>query len=131
MSFDSKELIEKAVAAIDKELNVSQLSYVVTRGVQRDDLKHDDMEHGDKGMMVQEEMQHEDLNTDVVSTVKYDLLGKIAANTKLTRKTIATILTSILPSKFNMYKMNPEEFIRRISRLILESEIASRFYFPR
>ena len=122
VSFDSKELIEKAVAAIDKELNVSQLSYVVTRGVQRDDLKHDDMGHGGKGMMVQEEMQHDDLNTDVVSTVKYDLLGKIAANTKLTRKTIATILTSILPSKFDMYKMNPEEFIRRVSRLILEQK---------
>ena len=122
VSFDSQELIEKAVAAIDKELNVSQLSYVVTRGVQRDDLKHDDMGHGGKGMMVQEEMQHDDLNTDVVSTVKYDLLGKIAANTKLTRKTIATILTSILPSKFDMYKMNPEEFIRRVSRLILEQK---------
>ena len=122
VSFDGKELIEKAVAAINKELNVSQLSYVVTRGVQRDDLKHDDMGHGGKGMMVQEEMQHDDLDTDVVSTVKYDLLGKIAANTKLTRKTIATILTDIQSSKFAMYQMNPEEFIRRVSRLILEQK---------
>ncbi len=121
VDFDSKELIEKAVVAIDKELNVARLGYVVTRGVQRDDLRHDDMSQG-RGMMVQEEMQSDDLKTDVVSTVKYDLLGKIAANTKLTRKTIATILTNIRPSKFNMYKMNPEEFIRRVSRLILEQK---------
>ena len=73
-------------------------------------------------MMVQEEMQHDDLRTDVVSTVKYDLLGKIAANTRLTRKTIAGILSQIMPSKFDMYKVNPEKFIRRVSRLILEQK---------
>lgn len=84
VNFESKELIEKAIAAINKELVVSKLSYVVTRGVQKTELKHDDMKAG--SMMVQEEMQHDDLRTDVVSTVKYDLLGKIAANTRLTRK---------------------------------------------
>ncbi|MEQ2508794.1 hypothetical protein AAAT87_10975, partial [Segatella sinensis] len=117
---ESKELIEKAIAAINKELVVSRLSYVVTRGVQKTELKHDDMKAG--SMMVQEEMQHDDLRTDVVSTVKYDLLGKIAANTRLTRKTIAGILSQIMPSKFDMYKVNPEEFIRRVSRLILEQK---------
>ena len=117
---ESKELIEKAIAAINKELVVSKLSYVVTRGVQKTELKHDDMKAG--SMMVQEEMQHDDLRTDVVSTVKYDLLGKIATNTRLTRKTIAGILSQIKPEKFDMYKMNPEEFIRRVSRLILEQK---------
>ena len=120
VNFESKELIEKAIAAINKELVVSRLSYVVTRGVQKTELKHDDMKAG--SMMVQEEMQHDDLRTDVVSTVKYDLLGKIAANTRLTRKTIAGILSQIMPSKFDMYKVNPEEFIRRVSRLILEQK---------
>ncbi len=120
VNFESKELIEKAIAAINKELVVSKLSYVVTRGVQKTELKHDDMKAG--SMMVQEEMQHDDLRTDVVSTVKYDLLGKIATNTRLTRKTIAGILSQIMPSKFDMYKVNPEEFIRRVSRLILEQK---------
>ena len=122
VSFDSQELIAKAVTAIDSQLMVSRLSYVVTRGVQRDDLQHDDMGQGGRGMMVQEEMQHDDLTTDVASTVSYDLLGKIAANTRLTRKTVATILSKILPSKFAMYQANPEEFIRRVSRLILEQK---------
>ncbi len=120
--FDSEELIKNAVATIDKELNVSRLSYVVTRGIQRDDLKYDDMTTGGTGMMVQEEMQYDELQTDVVSTVKYDLLGKIATNTKLTRRTVATILMRIQPNKFDMYKANPEEFIRRVSRLILEQK---------
>ena len=120
VDFDSEELIEKAVNAINADLNVSRLSYRVTTGVQRDNLKHVDMTSGGKGMMVQEEMQHDELDTDIVSTVKYDLLGKIGANTKLTRRTVASILTRILPSKFDMYKMNPEEFIQRVSRLIME-----------
>ncbi len=67
-------------------------------------------------------MQHDELQTDVASTVKYDLLGKIAANTKLTRLTIAKILSNIMPSKFAMYQANPEEFMQRVSRLILEQK---------
>lgn len=120
VDFDSEELISKAVAAIDKELNVSRLSYVVTRGEQKDSLTHDDMEHGN--MLHEDTADHNVLRTDVVSTVKYDLLGKIGANTKLTRKTVATILTKILPTKFNLYKVNPEEFIRKVSRLIMEQK---------
>ncbi len=51
VNFESRELIEKAIAAINKELVVSRLSYVVTRGVQKTELKHDDMKAG--SMMVQ------------------------------------------------------------------------------
>ncbi len=122
VNFDSEELIEKAVNHINANLMVSRLSYVVTRGVQKAELKHDDMNAGGAGMMVQEEMQHDELQTDVASTVKYDLLGKIAANTKLTRLTIAKILSNIMPSKFAMYQANPEEFMQRVSRLILEQK---------
>ena len=122
VNFESEELIRNAVAHIDAELMVSRLSYVVTRGEQKSELKHDDMTSSGTGMMVQEEMKHDELPTDITSTVKYDLLGKIAANTKLTRLTIAKILSQIKPSKFAMYQANPEEFIQRVSRLILEQK---------
>ena len=120
VSFDSEELIEKAVAAINKELEVTQLSYVVTRGEQKDNASLDDMKHGE--MMRQQESATEKLKTDIVSNVRYDLLGKISSATRLTRKTVATILSMIRPPKFCMYKMNPEEFIRKVTRLILEQK---------
>ena len=120
VSFDSEELIEKAVAAINKELEVTQLSYVVTRGEQKDNASLDDMKHGE--MMRQQESSTEKLKTDIVSNVRYDLLGKISSATRLTRKTVATILSKIRPSKFCMYKANPEEFIRKVTRLILEQK---------
>lgn len=120
VSFDSEELIEKAVGAINKELEVTQLSYVVTRGEQKDNATLDDMKHGD--MMRQKESATEKLKTDIVSNVRYDLLGKISSDTRLTRKTVATILSKIRPQKFCMYKANPEEFIRKVTRLILEQK---------
>lgn len=120
VSFDSEELIEKAVAAINKELEVTQLSYVVTRGKQKDKTSLDDMKHGE--MMRQRESATEKLKTDIVSNVRYDLLGKISSATRLTRKTVAAILSKIRPPKFDMYKMNPEEFIRKVTRLILEQK---------
>lgn len=120
VSFDSDELVEKAVAAIDRELEVTQLSYVVTRGEQKDNASPDDMKHG--SMMLQRETATEKLATDIVSNVRYDLLGKIGSGTRLTRKTVATILSRIRPQKFGMYKANPEEFIRKVTRLILEQK---------
>ena len=120
VSFDSEELIEKAVAAINKELEVTQLSYVVTRGEQKDKTSLNDMKHGE--MMHQQESATEKLKTDIVSNVRYDLLGKISSATRLTRKTVAAILSKIRPPKFDMYKMNPEEFIRKVTRLILEQK---------
>ena len=120
VSFDSEELIEKAVGAINRELEVTQLSYVVTIGEQKDNTSLDDMKHGD--MMRQQESATEKLKTDIVSNVRYDLLGKISSATRLTRKTIAIILSKIRPTKFDMYKANPEEFIRKVTRLILEQK---------
>ena len=120
VSFDSDELIGKAVGAIDNELEVTQLSYVVTRGEQKANVSLEDMKSGN--MLRLKESATEKLDTDIVSNVRYDLLGKISSATRLTRKTVATILSKIRPLKFSMYKANPEEFIRKVTRLILEQK---------
>lgn len=120
VNFGSDELVDKAVAAIDHDLFVTQLSYTVTRGEQKEGTSLDDLTEGT--MLTKKETSTETLVTDEVSNVKYDLLGKIGSETKLTRKTVATILSKISPLKFNMYKLNPEEFIRKVSRLILEQK---------
>lgn len=120
VNFDSSELVEKAVAAIDRELVVSELSYVVTSGIQRNKLSGKDLKEG--SMLENESTSREILRSRRVSGIKYDLLGAVAANTKLTRKTVAEILSRIRPSKFGMYAANPEEFIQKVSRLILEQK---------
>ncbi len=122
VDFNSDELVGKAVTTIDDKLNVAKLRYVKTSGVQKDDISLDNMKTG--SMMVQEEISTYKVSSDEVSSVKYDLLGKIGSATKLTRKTVAKILTEIKPDKFDMYKDNPEEFIQKVSRLILEQKAA-------
>lgn len=120
VSFDSNELISKAVATIDRELEVTKLRYVVTKGTQKDNLKKEDYNQGN--ILEQEDSETETLSSDMISHVKYDLIGKIASGTTLTRKTVASILAKISPAKFNMFKSNPEEFISKVSRLILEQK---------
>ena len=119
VSFDSEELIQKSIDAINRELNVTLLSYVTTRGSQKDELRKVDFTSGD--MMKKGSTSTETLETALVSNVKY-VIGKIASGTTLTRKTIATILSKIRPLKFDMYKANPEEFISKVTQLIKEQK---------
>jgi type III restriction enzyme len=54
--------------------------------------------------------------------VKYDLIGKLAEETKLTRATMGTILKQIKPSVFGFYRVNPEDFLRVAARLVNEQK---------
>jgi type III restriction enzyme len=58
----------------------------------------------------------------VHSAVKYDLIGKVAENVHLTRRTVANILVSLEKSVFAQFKTNPENFISEASRLIQEQK---------
>ena len=55
-------------------------------------------------------------------STKYDLIGKIVDGTTLTRKTIVKILHGINADKFYMFKLNPEEFISKVIKLINEQK---------
>jgi type III restriction enzyme len=111
--YNSDELIEKAINHITAKLEVKRLRYVVTGGTQ--DAKKVD-EFGDKRSETHE------LKSDVVSTVKYDLVGEIARGATLTRKSVVRILQGISQQKFNDFKSNPEEFIRKVINLIKEQK---------
>ncbi|MDY5974019.1 MAG: DEAD/DEAH box helicase, partial [Streptococcus hyovaginalis] len=54
--------------------------------------------------------------------LRYDLLGEIASRTELKRKTVANILEQISPSKFDIFAYNPEEFIKKVAKLINEQK---------
>ena len=118
--FDSNELIQKCVIAIDTELQVTKLSYTKTRAEQKEELRKIDVTNGD--MMTKGKSDTEVLETAIVSNVRYDLIGKIASGATLTRRTVAEILTKIRPVKFDMYKANPEEFISKVTQIIREQK---------
>lgn len=118
--FDSEELIAKSIKAIDKELNIAPLQYVVTAGEQKDETSYEEIKQGEG--FVLKENSTEQLATSVLSVVKYDLIGKIAEATVLTRRTVSRILTGINVAVFGQYKRNPEDFILKAGKLINEQK---------
>ena len=110
--YDSEELIKKSIAAIDKDLTVTQLRYVVTIGEQGEGTDFDGDQH----------TRRQEMREVSTSTVPYDLVGDIARGATLTRRTAVRILKGILPARLLMFKNNPEEFIRKVVRLIKEQK---------
>lgn len=120
VEFDSNELIEKAIAHIDDKLFVSQLQYTTTIGRQKEEMNEYEVERGDS--FGGEKTKTKTLAHSEISGVRYDLIGKIAEGTTLTRKTAAAILKGIRYDKILMFKHNPEEFITKVVRLINEQK---------
>ena len=120
VDFDSEELIKKSIDTINNELYVSMLQYTTSVSEQKDDMTADAIKSGDSFKGVKS-------NTTVLkhfetSQVPYDIVGEIAGDTILTRKTVAAILKSIRKDKFAMFKHNPEEFITKVTRIIKEQK---------
>ncbi len=122
VSFDTDELINKAVEHIDNKLSVSQLRYIVAVGEQNADMKSNEIQQGAAFQTAQTATSN--LERSTVSQVKYDLIGKIAEGTVLTRRTVATILKKLSSMTFAMFRMNPEEFIAKVIKLIKEQKAA-------
>lgn len=120
VSFDSAELIDKSINAIDNELFVSKLQYTTTVSEQKDYLSVSQVKEADSFKSAKS--RTETLEHYSTSQIKYDLIGKIAEDTVLTRKTIVLILKGIKSYKFAMYKDNPEEFISKVTRIINEQK---------
>lgn len=119
VEFDSAELIKKAASAIDKQLRVTPLQYTVQAGEQTAAISDEQLASG-------EAFKVSEMSTEyggaVHSNVSYDLIGNIAENAHLTRKTVAEILSKIEPTVFNQFGQNPEHFIAEASRLIKEQK---------
>ena len=120
VEFDSNELIRKAIHHLDQHLHVAALQYVVQVGEQQDQLAVEDLERG-TGFAVKNTRTHTE-TVSAGSQVKYDLLGEISSRTQLLRRTVAAILTGIMPGVFDKFRQNPEQFITEASRLINEQK---------
>lgn len=106
VEFDSNELIRNSTKAIDNELTVNKLTYTLTQGEQ-------------VGTEIQATRRTtQTLKNNSSSSVKYDLIGKIANETTLTRRTVGQILIGIDYGKQLLFAVNPEEFISKVSKII-------------
>ncbi|MEO1785181.1 DEAD/DEAH box helicase family protein [Thermodesulfobium sp. 4217-1] len=119
VNFDSRELIDNAKNAIERELLVSSLEYTVVSGTL--EAMDAEMLKAKQNFEITETENIKEKNS-VNSGVKYDLVGKIASNTNLTRKTVGQILAKLSDEKFSYFQKNPEEFISEVSRIISDQK---------
>ena len=125
VAFDDDELVEKAVKSLndrDTGLRVEPLQVRVIRGEQATNLTADNMQRG-QGFVLKESVEYPDgYQTHMPSQVRYDLVGKLAEGTQLTRRTVARILMGLNPAVFSQFKTNPEAFISQAIKLINEQK---------
>ncbi|MBT75753.1 MAG: restriction endonuclease subunit R [Alcanivorax sp.] len=121
VEFDSAELVRKCVSTLDSNLRVTPLQYTVQAGLQQDGLTDEQLRGGD-GFAVQETTT--EYGDSIHSRVKYDLVGKVAENARLTRDTTAAIFSQVQAAVFEQFRKNPEHFIAEASRLIAEQKAA-------
>jgi type III restriction enzyme len=119
VEFESDELVRKSVKALDSQLRVTPLQYTVQEGEQIAAVTDDQLKSGDSFKVTGTSTER---GGSVYSDVAYDLVGKIAENAHLTRKTVAEILMQLEPAIFAQFQQNPEHFIAEASRLIQEQK---------
>lgn len=120
VDFDSKELIDNAVKELDDNLVISKTVVEITMGIQNEYISFDDIKKNLSMAEKEKTRRVEDMTG--YSSTKYDLVGELSSSCKLTRKTIAIILSKIKAETFNKFKDNPEEFIRKATNLIVEQK---------
>ena len=120
VEFDTDELIEKSITALNKDLRITKIYFKVESGTLTDIKSKTDLQNGTA--FLKEKGEYKSAHLSPNSNVKYDLIGKIVAETGLTRATIVSILKGIEKSVFDQFKNNPEEFIIKASNLINEQK---------
>ena len=120
VSFKSDELISKCISHLSYNLKVTPLQYRIERGEQAAEVSYDDLKAGKSFEVKDISTQME--TKSIHSAVKYDLIGKVSEETKLTRKTVSSIFKAIPEMIFTQFKTNPESFISESVRLINEQK---------
>ena len=120
VEFETPELVAKCVKALEAELKVSPMQYTVVAGEQLETATYDGIRQGESFKVTESST---DLHrASAHSAVKYDLIGRLATETQLTRSTVASVLQGITPAVFSQYRTNPEDFMQKAARLMNEQK---------
>ena len=123
VSFETPKLIKEAIKQLDDHMNVTEIRIVVESGGMDSIRDREELEAG--AAMTDKKVKTIHVKEAVGAGVAYDLVGELVQSTSLTRRTIVKILKGIKPTTFHQFKMNPEEFIVKASRIINDCKAIS------
>ncbi len=118
VDFDTDELVQKSIMALNSKLHVPKIFFKVESGAMSEISSKDALLSGSSFVRESSTQYGADTKISANRGVKYDLVGKLVNETGLTRKAIIQILQGIAVSTFNQFKDNPEEFIIKAAALI-------------
>ena len=118
VDFDTEELVEKAISSLNRNLRVSKIFFKVESGTMNEIQSKEALLEGASFVKEKSGTYDTARRIHASSSVKYDLVGKLVAETGLTRKAVVEILTGIEKPVFDQFKDNPEEFIIKAADLI-------------
>lgn len=118
VDFDTEELVEKAISSLNRNLRVSKIFFKVESGTMNEIQSKEALLEGTSFVKEKSGTYDTARRIHASSSVKYDLVGKLVAETGLTRKAVVEILIGIEKSVFDQFKDNPEEFIIKAADLI-------------
>ena len=121
VDFDIDELIRNAIASLDAKLRVAKIFFKIESGAMEEIKSKEALECG-AAFTKETSAYGTQTRIPVNSSVKYDLVGKLVEETKLTRKDVIAILCGIKKTVFDQFKDNPEEFIIKAAALINEEK---------
>ena len=116
VDFDTKELVRKSIASLDKNLRVSEIYFKVESGSMEEIQSKEELVSGDSFKKHNTDKHRNTVSAN--SNVPYDLVGKLVEGTNLTRKAVVEILQGVKKNTFELFKINPEEFIIKATALI-------------
>lgn len=119
VDFDTNELIDKSVSAVDSQLSVRKVTVHIATGEQKENMSSESLKAGSGFKKTPGQIYK---TASILGNTTYDLIKEIAKNAHITRKTTTAILTKIKPTSFAQFKENPEHFISEVSRLINEEK---------
>ena len=123
VSFETPKLIKESVKQLDDHMNVTEIRIVVESGGMDSIRDREELEAG--AAMTDKKVKTIHVKEAVGAGVAYDLVGELVQATGLTRRTIVAMLKGVKPTTFHQFKMNPEEFIVKASRIINDCKAIS------
>ena len=113
VDFDSEELVRNVVNVANGSINIQNPIVQIVNGVINN--------IGNQNSNVIINSQNFKLD-NIENKNTYDLIGELVDKTSLTRKDIVDILKKLKPEVFNMFKIDPEGFINKLSKIINEQK---------
>lgn len=120
--FDTDRLVAAAVRRLDQDLKVDRQVIIVSGAELKTNIGVEDLRAGAGFEEEKTRFQHE--QSAVSTTVRYDLVGELAALTRLTRGTVGRILQGVRQDTFALFAKNPEMFLRGAAELIRREKVA-------